>query len=47
MADQSLSYLQYKVTDREHNEIDLKEEKDTSSAHSKKEQRSRKNKQED
>ena len=46
MADQSL-YLQYKVTDREHNEIDLKEEKDTSSAHSKKEQRSRKNKQED
>ncbi len=47
MADQSLAYLQYKVIDKDHNEIDLKEEKDTSSSHSKKEQRSRKNKQQD
>ena len=47
MADQNLAYLQYKVFDKDHNEIDLKEEKDTSSSHSKKEQRSRKNKHED
>lgn len=47
MADQNLAYLQYKVIDKDHNEIDLKEEKDTSSSHSKKEQRSRKNKNED
>lgn len=46
-ADQNLAYLQYKVIDKDHNEIDLKEEKDTSSSHSKKEQRSRKNKNED
>ena len=47
MADQSLAYLQYKVIDKDHNEIDLKEEKDTSSSHSKKEQRSRNTKNED
>ncbi len=47
MADQNLAYLQYRVIDKDHNEIDLKEEKDTSSSHSKKEQRSRKNKQDD
>lgn len=47
MADQNLAYLQYKVIDKDHNEIDLKEEKDTSSSHSKKEQRSRKGKSED
>lgn len=47
MADQSLAYLEYKVIDKDHNEIDLKEEKDTSSSQSKKEQRSRKNKHED
>ncbi len=28
MPDQSLAYLQYRVIDRNHNEIDLKEEKD-------------------
>ncbi len=40
--DQSLNYLEYKVFDKAHNEIDLKEEKDTnSSSTSKKEQRSR------
>ncbi|MDO4511530.1 MAG: ribonuclease E/G [Bacteroidales bacterium] len=47
MADQSLAYLQYKVIDKDHNEIDLKEEKDTSSSSSKKEQRSRSSKHED
>jgi len=39
--DQSLAYLEYKVFDRQHNEIDLKEEKDTSSSSTKKERRSR------
>ncbi|MDO4971924.1 MAG: ribonuclease E/G [Bacteroidales bacterium] len=47
MADQSLAYLEYKVIDKDRNEIDLKEEKDTSSSQTKKEQRSRKNKHED
>ena len=39
MPDQSLTYLEYKVIDKDRNEIDLKEEKDTSSATSKKERR--------
>lgn len=47
MADQSLTYLEYKVYDRQHNEIDLKEEKDTNSASSKKEQRLRNQKDND
>ena len=42
MPDQSLNYLEYKVIDKDHNEIDLKEEKDTSSSEtSKKERRSK------
>ena len=42
MPDQSLNYLEYKVFDNEHNEIDLKDEKDTSSSEtSKKERRSK------
>ena len=41
LPDQSLAYLQYKVLDKNHNEIDLKEEKDTSSSQSKKERRSK------
>ncbi len=41
LPDQSLAYLQYKVYDKDHNEIDLKEEKDTSSSQSKKERRSK------
>ena len=44
LPDQSLNYLEYKVFDKNHNEIDLKEEKDTSSSEtSKKERRSKKN----
>jgi ribonuclease G len=40
--DQSLNYLEYKVFDKDRNEIDLKEEKDTSSSEtSKKERRSK------
>ena len=39
LPDQSLTYLEYKVLDKDRNEIDLKEEKDTSSATSKKERR--------
>ena len=39
LPDQSLTYLEYKVIDKDRNEIDLKEEKDTSSATSKKERR--------
>gem|GEM_PF-1369522 len=43
LPDQSLNYLDYKVIDKDHNEIDLKEEKDTSSSEtSKKERRSKK-----
>ena len=42
MPDQSLAYLEYKVFDKNQNEIDLKEEKDTSSSQSKKERRSKK-----
>ncbi len=42
MPDQSLNYLEYKVLDKDRNEIDLKEEKDTSSSEtSKKERRSK------
>lgn len=40
-ADQSLAYLEYRVLDKHKNEIDLKEEKDTNSATSKKESRSK------
>lgn len=39
MPDQNLAYLEYKVFDKNHNEIDTKEEKDTSSSQSKKERR--------
>ena len=39
--DQSLAYLEYKVFDPKRNEIDLKEEKDTSSAAGKKERRAK------
>lgn len=43
LPDQSLNYLEYRVLDKDHNEIDLKEEKDTSSSEtSKKERRSKK-----
>lgn len=35
MPDQSLAYLQYKVLDKKHNEIDIKEEKDMNSSSSK------------
>jgi ribonuclease G len=42
LPDQSLNYLEYKVFDKDRNEIDLKEEKDTSSSEtSKKERRSK------
>ena len=41
IPNQSLAYLEYKVFDKKRNEIDLKEEKDTSSATSKKESRSK------
>jgi len=42
LPDQSLNYLEYKVLDKDRNEIDLKEEKDTSSSEtSKKERRSK------
>ena len=42
LADQSLNYLEYKAFDKDRNEIDLKEEKDTStSSRSKKERRSK------
>ena len=41
VADQSLAYLEYKVFDKDKNEIDLKEEKDTGNSSSKKESRSK------
>ena len=42
LPDQSLNYLEYKVIDKDRNEIDLKDEKDTSSSEtSKKERRSK------
>lgn len=47
LPDQSLAYLEYKVFDAQHNEIDTKEEKDTSSASTKKEQRRRKSQADD
>ena len=47
LPDQSLNYLQYRVIDKDKNEIDLKEEKDTSSAITKKERRSRYQKEND
>ena len=43
LPDQSLAYLEYKVFDRDKNEIDLKEEKDTNSSSSKKESTSKAN----
>ncbi|MBQ0121338.1 MAG: Rne/Rng family ribonuclease [Bacteroidales bacterium] len=47
MPDQSLAYLQYKVFDKDRNEIDTMEEKDTNSSSSKKERRSRSSKNND
>ena len=48
MPDQSLAYLQYRVIDADNNEIDLKEEKDTSNSESsKKERRSKRSKEKD
>lgn len=47
LPDQSLAYLEYKVFDNKHNEIDTVEEKDTNSASSKKEQRSRRDNEKD
>ena len=44
LPDQNLAYLEYKVYDKDKNEIDLKEEKDTNSSSSKKERRSREQK---
>ena len=41
VADQSLAYLEYRVFDKNKNEIDLKEEKDTGNSSSKKESRSK------
>ncbi len=35
IADQSLAYLQYRIIDSDHKEIDLKEESDINSSHSK------------
>ena len=46
LPDQTLTYLQYRVIDKDKNEIDLKEEKDTSSS-TKKERRFHSNKGED
>ena len=39
LPDQSLTYLEYRIIDKDRTEIDLKEEKDTSSSTSKKERR--------
>lgn len=47
LPDESLAYLQYKVVDREHNEIDLKEEKDIASSASKQKSRTKSNTKED
>ncbi len=47
LPDQNLAYLEYKVYDKDRNEIDLKEEKDTNSSTSKKERRSREQKEND
>ena len=47
LPDQSLAYLQYRVIDKNKQEIDLSEEKDTSSSSSKKENRMRKQKEQE
>lgn len=47
LPDQSLAYLEYKVLDRNRNEIDLKEEKDTSSSSSKKKESKQRHAKED
>ena len=47
IADQDLAYLQYRVIDSHKQEIDLSEEKDTSSSSSKKENRLRKQKEQE
>ena len=44
MADESLAYLQYKVIDSDRKEIDLKEESDMNSSHSKNRTRSNRDK---
>ena len=41
IPDQSLAYLQYRVIDKDGNEIDLKEEKDVESSASKNKQKSK------
>ncbi|MDE6268119.1 MAG: Rne/Rng family ribonuclease [Muribaculaceae bacterium] len=41
LPDQSLAYLQYRVLDKEHNEIDLKEEKDMDSSSTKSKNRAK------
>lgn len=46
IPDQSLAYLEYKVIDKNKNEIDLKEEKDTNSSSSKTESKSKGSKEE-
>ena len=47
LPDQELAYLQYRVIDKNKQEIDLSEEKDTSSSSSKKENRMRKQKEQE
>ncbi len=47
VPDQDLAYLQYRVIDKNKQEIDLSEEKDTSSSSSKKENRLRKQKEQE
>ncbi|MBQ9585949.1 MAG: Rne/Rng family ribonuclease [Muribaculaceae bacterium] len=47
MPDQDLAYLQYRVIDKQKQEIDLSEEKDTSSSSSKKENRLKKQKEQE
>ncbi len=47
LPDQSLAYLEYKVLDRNRNEIDLKEEKDTSSSSSRKKESKQRHAKED
>jgi len=41
LPDQSLAYLQYKVIDKDRNEIDLKEEKDLETSSSKTKEKSK------
>lgn len=47
LPDQNLAYLEYRVYDKDRHEVDLKEEKDTNSSTSKKERRSREQKEND